>query len=217
MAKSKITESERLFALTEIERGFWSQGNVVLAGMDEVGRGPLAGPVVTACVVLPETPLIEGINDSKKLSEKKREVLYERIVSEAVAYATAWVEPVVIDQINIAQATKQAFEQAFRAVNEKCAVTDVLVDYVKDLNLEANQHAFVHGDARSYLIGAASIVAKVERDRYMQQQDALYPEYGFARNKGYGTKEHIAALEKYGPCPLHRRSFITRILKEDEA
>ena len=178
----KITEKElqRLQKLTEIDRTYWDQG-LVLAGMDEVGRGPLAGPVVVGCVVMPPEPLLPYVNDSKKLSEKRREALYEQILTTSLAHSTAWLGP---------------------------EVTDVLIDALRGLDIPARQHPLIHGDALTYSIGAASILAKVARDRYMIEQDALYPQYGFARNKGYGTAEHIAALREYGPCPIHRRSFI---------
>ena len=203
----KITDKElqRLQKLTELDKTYWDQG-LVLAGMDEVGRGPLAGPVVVGCVVMPPEPLLPYINDSKKLSEKRREALYEQIQATALACATAWVVPEIIDEINILEATKRGFVQAFAGIG--IPVTDVLIDALRNLDIPARQHPLIHGDALSYSIGAASILAKVARDRYMIEQDALYPQYGFARNKGYGTAEHIAALKQYGPCPIHRRSFI---------
>ena len=204
----KINEKEllRLNELSKIDRTYWDQPGVVLAGMDEVGRGPLAGPVVVGCVVMPPEPLLPYINDSKKLSEKRRESLYEQILTTSLAHSTAWVGPEVIDEINILEATKQGFAEAFRSIG--LPVTDVLIDALRGLDIPARQHPLIHGDALTYSIGAASILAKVARDRYMIEQDALYPQYGFARNKGYGTAEHIAALKQYGPCPLHRRSFI---------
>ena len=208
----KPSEAERLHTLTELERGFWGRPGLLLAGMDEVGRGPLAGPVAAACVVLPAEPLLFYVNDSKKLSEKRREQLYYEITTASLGWATGWVGPDIIDEINILQATRRAFCQAFKKVN--APVTDVLVDALEGLDIPVRQHAYIHGDAISYLIGAASIVAKVERDRYMVEQDALYPGYGFARNKGYGTAEHIEALKRLGPCPIHRRSFIAGILGE---
>ena len=203
----KITEKElaRLAELSKIDKTYWDQG-LVLAGMDEVGRGPLAGPVVVGCVVMPPEPLLPYINDSKKLSEKRRESLYEQIVATSLAHSTAWVGPEVIDEINILEATKRGFAEAF--ANIGLSVTDVLIDALQGLDIPARQHPLIHGDALTYSIGAASILAKVARDRYMVEQDALYPQYGFARNKGYGTAEHIAALKQYGPCPIHRRSFI---------
>ncbi len=203
----KITEKElqRLQKLTEIDRTYWDQG-LVLAGMDEVGRGPLAGPVVVGCVVMPPEPLLPYVNDSKKLSEKRREALYEQILTTSLAHSTAWVGPEVIDEINILEATKRGFAEAVSKIG--LPVTDVLIDALRGLDIPARQHPLIHGDALTYSIGAASILAKVARDRYMIEQDALYPQYGFARNKGYGTAEHIAALREYGPCPIHRRSFI---------
>lgn len=204
----KITEKEllRLAELSKIDKTYWDQPGVVLAGMDEVGRGPLAGPVVVGCVVMPPEPLLPYVNDSKKLSEKRREALYDQILSTALAHATAWVGPEVIDEINILEATKRGFKEAFAKIG--VPVTDVLIDALQGLDIPARQHPLIHGDALTYSIGAASILAKVARDRYMIEQDALYPQYGFARNKGYGTAEHIAALREYGPCPIHRRSFI---------
>ena len=199
-------EHERLECLSRMDRAFWQQEGVVLAGMDEVGRGPLAGPVVVCCAAMPSEPLISYVNDSKKVSEARREKLYPVLTQVALGYATAWVFPDVIDEINILEATRRAFAQAFQQM--PIAVTDVLIDALKNLNISARQHPVIHGDALSYSIACASIIAKVERDRYMIEQDALYPEYGFARNKGYGSAEHIAAIRTYGPCPIHRRSFI---------
>ena len=195
----KVSEKElaRLAELSKIDRTYWDQG-LVLAGMDEVGRGPLAGPVVVGCVVMPHEPLLPYINDSKKLSEKRREALYEQILATSLAHATAWVGPEIIDEINILEATKWGFAEAFSKIG--VPVTDVLIDALRGLDIPARQHPLIHGDALTYSIGAASILAKVARDRYMIEQDALYPQYGFARNKGYGTAEHIAALREYGPC-----------------
>ena len=202
----KQNETERLLLLSEPDRQLWQQPGAVVAGLDEVGRGPLAGPVVVGCVVMPPEPLIPGINDSKKLSEKKREALYLEICEKAIAHATAWVEPEVIDAVNILEATRLAFKTAFEKIG--IPVTDVLIDALSGTGIPARQHILVHGDALSYSIAAASILAKVERDRYMREQSLLYPAYGFERNKGYGTKQHIEALKSLGPCPLHRKSFI---------
>ena len=207
---AKRNEAERLLRLSERDRAFWTQDGVILAGMDEVGRGPLAGPVVVACVVMPPEPLLEYVNDSKKVSEKRREALYDRILSTCVEAQTAWVDQTVIDEINILEATKLAFAQAFQKM--RTPVTDVLIDALTGLQIAARQHPLIHGDALSYSIAAASIVAKVERDRYMREQDALYPAYGFAQNKGYGTKQHMDAIREIGPCPLHRRSFLKNLL-----
>ena len=201
-------EKERLFLLTEYERPLWAEG-ILPGGMDEVGRGPLAGPVVAACAVLPPVPLVEGVNDSKKLSEKKREALFE-LLKEQAQYGIGIVDQAVIDEINILQATRKAFCMAFEQMKTRPEV--VLVDAMAPLPIEARQISLVKGDAKSYVIGAASILAKVTRDRMMVEYDKIYPQYGFARNKGYGTAEHIEAIRKYGPCPLHRRSFISKWL-----
>ncbi|MDP3447857.1 MAG: ribonuclease HII [Eubacteriales bacterium] len=203
---TRLPECERLARLCTPDRAFWAQDNVVLAGMDEVGRGPLAGPVVACCAAMPPEPLVSYANDSKKVSERRREKLYPVLTQTALGYATAWVFQDVIDEINILEATKRAFQTAFETM--PIAVTDVLIDALTGLNISARQHSIIHGDALSYSIACASVIAKVERDRYMQEQDVLYPQYGFARNKGYGTAEHIAAIRKFGPCPIHRRSFI---------
>lgn len=207
---ARISEQERLLALSARDRAYWTQEGVILAGMDEVGRGPLAGPVVVACVVMPPEPLLEYVNDSKKVTEKRREALYDRILSTCIEAQTAWVDQKVIDEINILEATRLAFCEAFAKM--RTPVTDVLIDALTGLSIPARQHALIHGDALSYSIAAASIVAKVERDRYMREQDAIYPMYGFAQNKGYGTKQHTDAIKAYGPCPLHRRSFLKNLL-----
>lgn len=185
---------------------------MLVAGADEVGRGPLAGPVVAAAVLLPPGCLIEGVDDSKKLSERKREQLYERIREKAVAYGVGWVGPERIDEINILQATREAFGLAYAAMEVKPDI--LLVDAVKGLAIPVRQEAIIHGDALCHSIGAASILAKVERDRYMRQQAALYPGYGFETHKGYGTAAHMAAIRQLGPCPLHRRSFIRKVWED---
>ena len=206
--KKRETPEAKLERLTQIERVLWDEGRA-LAGIDEVGRGPLAGPVVTACVSIPRNRLVPGVDDSKKLSEKRREQLYPLLLEAADYAETCFIGPEVIDEINILNATRRAMETCaagFRGT--------FLVDAVENLALPGEARAIVHGDALSYMIGAASIVAKVTRDRYMIELDSKYPMYGFARNKGYGTAEHIAALKRYGPCPEHRRSFIGKILGE---
>ena len=206
---TRQAEAERLLHIARIDQSFWARG-CVLAGMDEVGRGPLAGPVVVGCVVMRPEPLISYVNDSKKLSPKRREDIYPQILEQALAHSLAWIGPETIDEINILEATKRAFCEAFLGIGME--VTDVLIDAMKGLDIPARQHPLVQGDAKSYSIAAASILAKVARDRYMCEQDALYPAYGFSRNKGYGTAEHIAALRAHGPCPLHRKSFIGKFL-----
>ena len=197
---------ERLRFLLETDMPFRNLG--IVAGMDEVGRGPLAGNVVTACVVMPEDSRILWVDDSKKLSETRREAVYEEIMQTALYVGIGMVTPEEIDAINILQATKKAMREAASQVP-----ADVfLVDAVTDLGLNGTEVPIIKGDANSYSIAADSIVAKVTRDHQMIELDKTYPEYGFARNKGYGTAEHIEALRKYGPCPLHRRTFIGHFL-----
>jgi len=204
----KRDEAERLFELTKIERTFWDRG-LFPASMDEVGRGPLAGPVVTACVVMPKAPLLQYVNDSKKLSEKRREGLYGEIIAAAVAYGIGSADQSEIDDMNILNATKLAFERAYINMNYECS--DILIDAVSGLKISPTLHSFVHGDALSYSIAAASIIAKVTRDRYMVSMHEIYPQYGFDKHKGYGTAQHMSALREHGPCPLHRASFIKNI------
>lgn len=191
-----------------------ARGAELLAGMDEAGRGPLAGPVVAACVIMPLDTRINGINDSKKVSEKKREKLYEEIVGKAVAYGVGIVDNNVIDEINILNATKKAMREAYAAMKRKPSL--LLVDAVTGLGLDCEIDPIIKGDATSYNIAAASIIAKVMRDRIMREYDELYPEYEFAKNKGYGTKTHIDALLRVGSCPIHRQSFIRKILGSNE-
>ena len=182
----------------------YQTGELIIAGMDEVGRGPLAGNVVTACVVLPAEPLIPWVDDSKKLSENRREKVFDEIMEKALYVGIGEVCPEEIDRINILEATRKAMRSAASYVPADL----FLIDAVTKLGLHGREVPIIRGDASSYVIAAASIVAKVTRDRQMIELDRLYPEYGFARNKGYGTKEHIEALKRIGPCPVHRRSFI---------
>lgn len=198
-----INRTERAESLMAYDRQY-RLADIIVAGMDEVGRGPLAGNVVTACVVMPEEPLIVWIDDSKKLSESRREKVYEEILQHALWIGIGEVSPDEIDEINILQATRKAM----KAAAEKVPADIFLIDAVTNLGLKGKEIPLIKGDATSYSIAAASIVAKVTRDRQMAEADRLYPEYGFARNKGYGTKEHIEALKRIGPCSIHRRSFI---------
>ena len=196
----KLNREERIQTLS----AFDAQFNGIVAGIDEVGRGPLAGDVVTACVVMPREPLLIWVDDSKKLSESRREKVFEEILAHALYIGIGRCSPEEIDRMNILEATKQAMRQAA----EQVPADIFLIDAVKNLGLSGKEVSLIKGDATSYAIAAASIVAKVTRDREMRALDAVYPQYGFARNKGYGTAEHIAALRKYGPCPLHRNTFI---------
>ena len=187
----------------------------LVAGIDEAGRGPLAGPVVCACVVMPldQDKIIEGINDSKKLTEKKREILYDKIINTALYYSIVQVDEKTIDDINILNATKQGMILAVKNLNIEPYI--VLIDAVK-LDIDIKQENIIKGDSKSYNIAAASILAKVYRDRLMLDQAKIYPNYQFEKHKGYGTKVHIQALKTYGPCPLHRRSFIKNFVGENE-
>lgn len=181
-----------------------------ICGIDEAGRGPLAGPVVAGAVILPKDARILYINDSKKLSEKKRKELFDVICSEALAYGIGVVSPERIDEINILQATYEAMRQA---INKLDITPDILLnDAVTIPEINIRQVPIIKGDAKSMSIAAASILAKVTRDRMMLEYDAVYPEYGFARHKGYGTKQHTDALVKYGACPIHRRTFIKKFV-----
>ena len=182
----------------------YASKEMIVAGMDEVGRGPLAGDVVAACVVMPLIPLIAWIDDSKKLSETRREKVYEEIMNTALYVGIGRASPQEIDKINILQATRKAMRMAAENVHANI----YLIDAVSGLGLNGTEIPIIKGDAQSYSIAAASIVAKVVRDREMRELDNMYPQYGFARNKGYGTAQHIQALREYGPCPIHRRSFI---------
>ncbi len=183
----------------------------LIAGVDEVGRGPLAGPVVCACVIMPmeSEKIIEGVNDSKKLSAKKREELFDKIVDIAISYSIVEIDEKKIDEINILQATKLGMKRAVE--NLKVMPDLVLVDAVK-IDVALPQENIIKGDALSYNIAAASILAKVHRDRMMENFDMKYPEYGFAKHKGYGTKAHIEALKKYGKCEIHRETFIKKFV-----
>ena len=197
-------ERQRIWNLKEYERKYESAG--LVCGIDEAGRGPLAGPVVAGAVILPKDCSILYINDSKKLSEKKREELYEVIMNEALAAGIGMVSPQRIDEINILQATYEAMREAI----QKLSLTpDILLnDAVTIPQISIPQVPIIKGDAKSISIGAASIIAKVTRDRLMAEYDKIMPEYGFAKNKGYGTKEHMAAIQLHGPSPIHRRTFI---------
>lgn len=197
-------EIERTEKMKEYEKKY--SDYEYICGIDEVGRGPLAGPVVTGAVILPKDCDILYLNDSKQLSEKKREELFDIIMEKAVAVSVGYNSPERIDEINILQATLEAFEQSIEKMNPK--PTLLLNDAVKLPHITIPQVPIIKGDAKSISIAAASIIAKVTRDRLMVQYDQIYPEYGFASNKGYGSASHIEALKKYGPTPIHRRSFI---------
>ena len=197
-------ELARTYAISEYERKY--SDYTYICGIDEVGRGPLAGPVVAGAVILPKDCDILYINDSKKLSEKKREELYNIIMEKAVATGIGYASVERIDEINILQAT---FEAMREAISKLAVSPDILLnDAVTIPQVPFKQVPIIKGDAKSISIGAASIIAKVARDRLMVDYDTVFPEYGFASNKGYGSAQHIEAIKKYGPCPIHRRTFI---------
>lgn len=210
----KDKEFERLKLLKEDENKLYKDKNIqYICGIDEAGRGPLAGPVVVGAVILPKDSFIEGINDSKKISEKKREKIYDLIVSEAVSYGVGIVDQNEIDEVNILNATKHALTMAIEKLNPKPDI--ILVDALTNIDTKGIPYkSIVKGDAKEYSIAAASIIAKVTRDRMMQEWDTVFPQYGFGKHKGYGTAAHIAAIKEYGPCLLHRKSFIKNFTKE---
>ena len=197
----------------EYENEALEEGYQVICGIDEAGRGPLAGPVCAACVVLPKGEVIEGVNDSKKLSEKKREALYDVIKEQALDYSIAFASEKEIDEINILQATFLAMRRAFEGLT-KVKPDIALIDGNAKPGLSVTQRTVVKGDAKSANISAASILAKVTRDRYMLEMAQKYPQYQFEKHKGYGTKLHYEMIEKYGICEIHRKSFLTKILEK---
>lgn len=198
-----LAKKEAFLERFSYEKQFWQKGELV-AGVDEVGRGPLAGPVVTAAVIIDHNFDLLEVNDSKKLSPEKRLQLYPEILSEAVSVGIGVKSAAVIDQINIYEADRQAMAQAVKALDVK---PDALLVDAMNVPIDIPQIELIKGDAKSNSIAAASIVAKVFRDKLMDDYDKIYPQYGFPRNAGYGTKEHVEALKKYGPTPIHRKTF----------
>ena len=207
----KEKEIERLTKLKEIEKDLYNKGFQNICGIDEAGRGPLAGPVVVAGVIMPKDSMIEFVNDSKKVTEKRREMLYDKIREEAISYSIAVIDPNVIDDINILNATKKGVTEVVDGLDVKPDL--IIVDALEHINTRGIPYEpIIKGDAKCYNIAAASILAKVTRDRIMRQWDEIYPEYGFLSNKGYGTAKHIEAIKKYGLCPIHRRTFTTHFI-----
>ena len=202
----KEKELERLTNLKEHEKQLHEKGFKYICGIDEAGRGPLAGPVVIASVIMPEDSMIEGVNDSKKVSEKKRELLYDKIIEEAISYGVAIIGQDEIDNINILNATKKGLTMSLKELTVKPDL--IIVDALEHIDtLGIPYESIVKGDAKAYSISAASIIAKVTRDRIMREWANVYPEYGFEVHKGYGTAKHIAAIKEYGLCPIHRKTF----------
>ena len=208
----KEKEIERLNLLKEEELKLYENNIEYICGIDEAGRGPLAGPVVVGAVILPQDSFIEGVNDSKKISEKKRERIYDQIIEEAIAWSVGIVDEKTIDEINILNATKLGVKLALEGLKQKPDV--IMVDALNNMDtLGIPYISVIKGDAKNYSIAAASIIAKVTRDRMMQEWDEVYPAYGFAKHKGYGTAEHIRVIKENGPCSIHRRSFIKNFVK----
>lgn len=202
----KEKEEQRLLLLKEKENELRKKGFQYICGIDEAGRGPLAGPVVVASVIMPADSMIEGVNDSKKVSEKKREKIYEQILEEAISYGVAIIGQDEIDEINILNATKKGLTISLQELTKKPDL--ILVDALNGIDTMGIPYdSIIKGDAKCYSIAAASIIAKVTRDRIMREWDKIYPEYGFEKHKGYGTAAHIEAIKENGLCPIHRRSF----------
>ena len=209
----KEKEIERLNILKEEERKLYQNNIEYICGIDEAGRGPLAGPVVVGAVILPKDSFIEGVNDSKKISEKKREKIFEQIIEDAIAYSVGIVDQKTIDEINILNATKLGVKIALEGLKQKPDV--IMVDALNNMDtLGIPYISVVKGDAKNYSIAAASIIAKVTRDRIMKEWDEIYPIYGFSKHKGYGTAEHIRIIKENGPCILHRKSFIKNFINK---
>lgn len=207
--QKEMEEEIRLEHMLIFERKYYKTCNFV-CGIDEAGRGPLAGPVVAAAVILPQNHKIAYLNDSKQLSEKKREELFDKIMSEALAVGVGIVSPKRIDEINILQATYEAMRAAIHQLKIQPEI--LLNDAVIIPEVKIPQEKIIKGDAKSLSIAAASIIAKVTRDRMMKDYHELFPEYGFNKHKGYGSKEHIQSIQQYGPSPIHRRTFITHFI-----
>ena len=207
----KEKEELRLKELKRQEDELRNRGFNMICGIDEAGRGPLAGPVVVASVIMPADSMIEGVNDSKKVSEKKREKLYDQILEEAISYGVGIVGQDEIDEINILNATKKGLTMSLKELTVKPDL--IIVDALTHIDtMGIPYESIIKGDAKCYSISAASIIAKVTRDRIMREWDKVYPEYGFEKHKGYGTSAHIEKKKKYGLCPIHRKSFTTHFI-----
>lgn len=207
----KEKEIERLNLLKKDEQELYKNNIQYICGIDEAGRGPLAGPVVVAAVIMPKDSFIEGINDSKKVSEKKREKLYDEIIDNCIAYGVGIIDQIKIDEINILEATRLGVKEAVQELKQKPDI--ILVDALTKIDTGGVPYkSIIKGDAKEYSIACASIIAKVTRDRIMRKWDEVFPAYGFAKHKGYGTAEHRKILKEIGPCMLHRKTFIKNLI-----
>ena len=207
----KEREIERLNLLKKDEQELYNNNIQYICGIDEAGRGPLAGPVVVAAVIMPKDSFIEGVNDSKKVSEKKREQLYDEIIENCIAYGVGIIDQIKIDEINILEATRLGVKEAVQELKQKPDI--ILVDALTKIDTGGVPYkSIIKGDAKEYSIACASIIAKVTRDRIMRKWDEVFPAYGFAKHKGYGTAEHRKILKEIGPCMLHRKTFIKNLI-----
>jgi ribonuclease HII len=207
----KEKEIERLNLLKKDEQELYNNNIQYICGIDEAGRGPLAGPVVVAAVIMPKDSFIEGVNDSKKVSEKKREQLYDEIIDNCIAYGVGIIDQIKIDEINILEATRLGVKEAVQELKQK--PDSILVDALTKIDTGGVPYkSIIKGDAKEYSIACASIIAKVTRDRIMRKWDEVFPTYGFAKHKGYGTAEHRKILKEIGPCMLHRKTFIKNLI-----
>lgn len=204
-------EKARIENMLVYEREKAGKGFKIIGGVDEAGRGPLAGPVVAAVVVLEDEPFYVGLNDSKKLTAKKRDALYDEIMQKAKAVGVGMANEKEIDELNILQATKLAVKRAYEQVREKCEVDCLLLDALHIDGIDVPQETIIKGDAKSLSIAAASVIAKVTRDRMMVEYEGVFPGYGFAKHKGYGTAEHYAGIRELGLCPIHRLTFTKKL------
>ena len=211
----KEEEIERLKKLKQYESNLVKEGISLVCGIDEAGRGPLAGPVSVGAVVMKPDSMLEWVNDSKKVTERRREILYDRIIEDSLAWSVQLISQQEIDELNILQATKKGLNLAVKDIIEQLKKKPdlVIVDALREIDTcNIPYQSIIKGDANCYSISCASILAKVTRDRVMREWDEIYPQYGFAKNKGYGTSAHIDAIKEYGPCPLHRNSFIKNFI-----
>ena len=207
----KEKEIERLNLLKKDEQELYNNNIQYICGIDEAGRGPLAGPVVVAAVIMPKDSFIEGVNDSKRVSEKKREQLYDEIIENCIAYGVGIIDQIKIDEINILEATRLGVKEAVQELKQKPDI--ILVDALTKIDTGGVPYkSIIKGDAKEYSIACASIIAKVTRDRIMRKWDEVFPAYGFAKHKGYGTAEHRKILKEIGPCMLHRKTFIKHLI-----